>query len=234
MPKSSVRHSAPRHYVPGTRTRLLSDARKMPCNSWSLPAAKACPFRLDGEGSICGDCYAQKGNYILFPCVARAQNARFAWTLECMRSDAGQAEFVSTMVAAIRATRNPWFRVHDSGDLFSPAYTWAWVAIAQKLPEVRFWIPTRSWRPMTMVRIAPSVKAEWTLALMALAALENVTLRPSALFFNAPAPTIPGMAAGSTAAREGFSCPAPSQGNSCGECRACWTEVETPISYRQH
>lgn len=236
MAHATVRHYAPRIYVPGTKRLLLTEARKMPCNSWSLPAGKACPFKLYGEGTICGDCYAQKGSYTCYPNVARAQNARFDWTVQCMRTEAGTAEFISLMVQAITAaTRTTdYFRVHDSGDLFSPAYTWAWVAIAQRLPNVRFWIPTRSWRPMTMTRISPSVKAEWTLALMALSALENVTLRPSALMFNAPAPRIPGLSAGSTATSEGFNCPASTQDNSCGDCRACWTETETPISYHRH
>ena len=33
-----MRHYIPRRDVPGTTTLLLTEARKMPCASWSLPA----------------------------------------------------------------------------------------------------------------------------------------------------------------------------------------------------
>ena len=55
-----TRHYIPRAYVPGTTTLLLTEARKMPCASWSLPAREACPFALNGQGAICGDCYADE------------------------------------------------------------------------------------------------------------------------------------------------------------------------------
>jgi len=230
-----MRHYIPRAYVPGTTTVLLTEARKMPCASWSLPAREACPYALNGEGTICGSCYADKGSYTQYPNVKRAQRARFAWVRESLKTDAGTDDFVRTMVDVIRRTRNPYFRVHDSGDLFSPAYTWAWVRIVQSLPDVKFWFPTRSWRPLTMSKISPATKVAWELALMALAAEPNVTVRPSALFFNAPAPRIPGLQAGSTAADDGsFTCPASKQDNECRDCRACWDAPATPISYRAH
>ena len=113
--------------------------------------------------------------------MKRAQRARFAWVRECLKSDEGTDAFVSTMVNTIRLTRNPYFRVHDSGDLFSPAYTWAWLRIVQALPDVKFWFPTRSWRPMTMAKISPTTKIAWELALTALASEPNVTVRSTLL-----------------------------------------------------
>lgn len=207
----------------------------MPCASWSLPAREACPFALTGVGTICEHCYADKGSYTQYPSVKIAQRQRFNWVRECLKTVEGTDSFVQTMVTAIRRANNPYFRVHDSGDLFSPAYTWAWVRIVQSLPEVRFWFPTRSWRPLTMPKLSATTKVAWELALMALAAEGNVTVRPSALFFNAPAPRIPGLAAGSTAANDGsFSCPASKQDNECRDCRACWDSPELAISYRAH
>jgi hypothetical protein len=231
-----MRHYIPRVYVPGTTTVLLTEARKMPCASWSLPARAACPFAFYGEGTICGDCYATKGSYAQYPGVRKAQNARFDWVRECLKTPEGTDSFVATMVSTIRRTRNPYFRVHDSGDLFSPAYAWAWVRIVQALPDIRFWFPTRSWRPLTMTKISPDVRIGWELALMALTAESNVTVRPSALFFNSPAPTIPGFAAGSTASDQddAITCPASKQDNECRDCRACWDAPTVAISYRAH
>lgn len=240
------KHYIPKMFVPGTTTLLLTDTAKMPSASWSLPAREACPYALYGEGTICGDCYATKGSYTQYPGVQKAQRARFQWVRESLKSEAGTDAFVATMVGTIRtavdgeqrkfgASVGRYFRVHDAGDLFSPAYTWAWVRIVQALPDVRFWFPTRSWRPVTMSKIAPDVKLGWELALMALSAEPNVTVRPSALFFNAPAPRVPGLAAGSTAMADGsYSCPASRQNNECGDCRACWDMPTTPISYRAH
>ena len=59
-------------------------------------------------------------------------------------------------------------------------------------------------------------------------------MRPSALFVNAPAPMIAGLAAGSGAASENWNCPASAQNNECRDCRACWFETEKPILYHLH
>lgn len=240
-----VRHYIPSAYVPGTSTLLLTDTGKMPCASWSLPAGESCPWALYGEGAICDSCYANKGSYTQYPTVKIAQRARFEWVRECLKTPEGTDTFVSTMVRTIRKAvdgeqrkypgTGRYFRVHDSGDLFSPAYTWAWVRIVQALPDIRFWFPTRSWRPMRMQKLTPATRMAWELALTALASEPNVTVRPSALFFNAPAPSIPGLAAGTTASDDGsFTCPASRQNNECRDCRACWDKPDLAISYRAH
>jgi hypothetical protein len=209
--------------VPGTPIALLSRPSKMPGASWSLPAGPSCPFALYGPNTICGSCFAQAGNYRADPNVVRAQAARFAWTRDCLKTPDGTDHFVETMVAAIAAAAaGPYMRVHDSGDLFSPAYTRAWIRICSALPSVRFWFPTRSWR------------APWVGVIQQLAALPNVTVRPSALHFDSPPPVVAGLAGGTTAAAEGFTCPAPRNHNACGDCRACWIEPNTPISYHAH
>jgi hypothetical protein len=230
-----MRKRYPRVMVPGTKTLLLSDESKMPTLSWSMPAGKACPWSLYGEGTICGSCYARKGRYIM-PSVAAAQEIRFQWTLACLRSDAGRDEWVSTMTGAIRRAGNSYFRGHDSADMLSPDYVWLWVRVAKALPEVKFWFPTRVWRVLTMSRVSEDTRQRWALALMALASLPNVIIRPSALFFNAPAPKIEGLAAGSTAFddMDAVTCPAYQQGDVCGSCRACWDQPDKAISYHRH
>jgi hypothetical protein len=126
------------------------------------------------------------------------------------------------MVDAIDATGHLYMRVHDSGDLFSAAYTRAWIRICSALCWVRFWFPTRSWR------------APWFEVIKELAALPNVTVRPSAIHFDDEPPRIDGLAAGTTVKSFGYSCPAPRQNNACGECRRCWVAKSWPISYHAH
>jgi len=228
----------PKRYVPGTRVSLLSDASKMPSLSFSLPAGESCPwaeYESDSDGSlaICAECYAQKGRYVM-PGVANAQSVRFEWARRCMRTPEGTDEFVNVLTDAIRDARNLYFRGHDSGDFFSPAYVRAWIRICRNLPQVHFWFPTRTWRALLNPRVSAHTKQLWALALTELASLPNVALRPSALFFNAPAPRIPGFAAGTTARDEGFNCPAATQGNICGSCRVCFDNHDTEVSYHRH
>jgi len=226
------RVAIPRIYVPGTTTLLLTEARKMPCPSWSLPARVACPFALKGPDDICGSCYADKGSYTQYPNVKRAQHTRYAWARECMRTAEGRAEFIRVMVDAIRRTRLAYFRVHDSGDLFSPVYTKVWGDIVRALPGVRFWFPTRSWR--ALLNAGSAMADIWQEALSYLTSALNAIVRPSADKFGDAAPMIPGFAAGSTATDAGYSCPASRQGNACQDCRACWNQPNDPISYRRH
>jgi Gene product 88 len=220
----------------------LSAPGKMPSYGWSLPAGKACPASKKtiadhGENAVCGGCYAKTGNY-RFPNVAKALDDRMRFVMDSLKADNG-ATFVTAMVAMVRkavAVTGPYFRIHDSGDFFHPAYVDAWKRIAEALPDVRFWAPTREYlRPYMM----PS--------LVAFAALPNVTVRPSAAAIDEPAPVIPGLSAGSSvrssrtlptlqASGAENVCPATTTGNpSCDAhgCRKCWDDA-APVAYALH
>jgi hypothetical protein len=203
---------------------LLTNTSKMPCPSWGLPAGKACPGAKYGEGSICGSCYAAKGNYGV-PTVQWALSERFRWTLACMRTEAGRDAFVAYMSAAIDRIGLPYFRVHDSGDLFSPAYARCWARIARNLSHIRFWFPTRSYR---IPNLLPAIQE--------LAGLPNVTVRPSALMLDSEAPVIDGLAAGSgaTYSKDDATCPAYTQEGKCLDCRSCWDRPDRPVLYPLH
>jgi hypothetical protein len=217
--------------VPGTTCRLLTRTSKMPGPSWSLPAGIACPR---ANGSICESCYAQKGCYI-WDWVKRAQMARFKWTVESLKTDAGLEQWVKVMVTAIRRRRCTYFRVHDSGDMFSARYADAWYLVCLLLPEVKFWIPTRAWQqPAGPLPIYDPLLN----TLRKLASLPNVTVRPSALNFGDYAPQIDGLHAGSTAGMPDlfrtYQCHARANGGHCGECRVCWDVKDLPVNYPKH
>lgn len=55
-------------------------------------------------------------------------------------------------------------RIHDSGDFFSPTYVRVWQEVARRMPHVKFWFYTRSWR----------VGGKLATELRTLAALDNV------------------------------------------------------------
>jgi hypothetical protein len=203
---------------------LLTNTTKMPCPSWGLPAGKACPGAKYGAGTICGHCYAKGGNYGT-PAVRHALAERFRWTLALMRTEAGQDAFVAYMTMAIDSIGSPYFRVHDSGDLFSPAYIRCWQRIARNLSHIRFWFPTRSYR---IANLLPGI--------VELNVLPNVTIRPSALMLDAAPPVIPGLAAGSgaTYSKDGATCPAYRQNGECRDCRHCWDAPASPVLYPLH
>lgn len=219
----------------------LTATSSMPCASWSLPAGRSCPgSKLSvaklGESAVCFSCYAMKGFYRMGN-VKTVQQQRMSWVQESLMNDGG-SEFVAVLISLVSqdvAQRGePIFRVHDSGDLFSVPYIRAWERVCAELPDVMFWFPTRS-------HILPNLLP----AIQALAALPNVTVRPSALALDEPAPIVPGLSAGTTVVRslpvldtlpDVRLCPKtdPTDGrSSCGDCRTCW-EGSLPVAYLQH
>ena len=222
-------------FVPGTSVSLLTAPSKMPGYSWSLPAVAACPFLA---GDICTACYARKGRYI-FGTVQNAQRVRFDWTRDALKTPDGCAQWVDTMTHAIRtvSVESKYFRVHDSGDMFSGPYAAMWWHVARQLPRVKFWIPTRAWQhPVTgPFQLIGRNTNPVMVQLIALAQLPNVTVRPSALNFGELAPRVVGLHAGTTSdSPVTRACPAPRQGNQCGTCRTCWTAKQTEVSYARH
>lgn len=232
--------------VPGTLVRLLSEPEKMPGYAWGIPALKTCPGAVTGEHSICGGhkpeaamsktngrCYAQKGQYGN-PIVQNAQNVRWEWVRECAADKEGEAVFLDTMVSALTwATRKErYFRIHDSGDFFSPIYVRMWATVMRALPDVRFWAPTRSWHTNGGTRPANLIILAQLQTLVRDCA--NVTIRPSALLIEEDAPRVAGLSAGSGVKSTDYTCPASSQGNACQDCRACWDQPQTAIFYHLH
>ena len=217
--------------VPGTPVRLLTQTSKMPGPSWSLPAHRACPR---ANGTICDSCYAAKGCY-QYATTRHAQDVRFRWTVDSMRTVEGLMLWIDTMVTAIAETGCRYFRVHDSGDMFSNRYAQAWLEVCIRLPHVKFWIPTRARQQPTgpLPVFDPLLNT-----LRKLADLPNVTVRPSALNFGDYAPVVTALHAGSTAGMPDVfrarQCPAYRQGGQCGECRTCWDAKDVPVSYSKH
>jgi hypothetical protein len=217
--------------VPGTTVRLLTQTTKMPGPSWSLPAHRACPR---ANGTICDSCYAEKGCY-RYSSTQNAQKARFKWTVKSMRSSAGREQWIAAMVEGIHKSGCAFFRVHDSGDMFSVSYAEAWLEVCRVLPEVKFWIPTRTWQmPQSVLPMSDPL----LMVLSQMARLPNVTVRPSALNFRDHAPRVAGLHAGSTAEMpdvfRAWQCPAPKQDGMCSDCRVCWDSKDMPVSYCKH
>lgn len=140
-----------------------------------------------------------------------------------------------------------YFRIHDSGDFFSPDYIAAWKAVADANPDVTFWAPSRVWAVDRMRAAVNEINKN----------PKNLIIRPSSYTINGPAPRDigPGWAGGSTVFAEDakvgqkdfdWDCRAyltDTQKVTCrdaeapdGErgCRACWKRPDLRINYTLH
>ena len=197
----------------------LSSPSKMPCHGFSIPA-QACQVGSKLRkipGSVCANCYALKGNY-QFPGVKRA--------LEQRLGNLYHPQWVEAISFLIRRTGEAFFRWHDSGDLQSLAHLINIVRVAEALPDVQFWLPTREKKLVN----------EYARAIGPFPG--NLTVRLSAAMVGAEAPAGPTNSVvrlhGAAAAPGQHACPAPRQGNKCGSCRACWDPAVAVVSYEEH
>lgn len=217
----------------GKKVALLSWTEDMDAWSFSLPAGRegSCPMMVArDERDICHGCYAMINRYNM-PNVLNAQWRRFMWTKECLKTTLGTNHWHNTMIGAINShVKNGFFRVHDSGDLFSPDYIHAWSIVCACLPHIRFWFPTRSWQAKNPI---------WIEAMKALAALPNVSLRPSAIRFDEAPPKIDWLSTGTGVVnqiRRGTRiCPKTRKGGTCSSnhCRRCWDKTGE-VNYLVH
>lgn len=234
---------------------LLSNPKKMPCYGFNIPAYKYCPaaqllakIKEAGKKFICDSCYACKGFYA-FANVKASLQAKADLITKSLHQDNGDT-FVDAMCDQIRAKyfdkhgnkkklknkNTDLFRVHDSGDLFSPRYISAWIRICESFPTIRFWFPTREWKRDSQLPY-----------LQKLASLKNVCLKPSAIYVDEPAPQVDGLDAGTSvytsqaqAEQDGhYVCPATIEGNEptcqANNCNLCFIKgCKKGIAYLAH
>ena len=168
----------------GHEHTLLSETTAMACPGFSLPAIVACPGMVAcGPEHICWGCYHKS---------ACMHNRALSMPGRPLRLDGAHDQEQPAGIdryhgQAITDTGSTYFRPHDSGDLWSVEYANAWYKVRQGTPHVRYWFPTRSYHLL------------WIDAIRRLASLPNVVVRPSALEWNAPAPSVRGLQKGTTA-----------------------------------
>jgi hypothetical protein len=198
----------------------LSDTSKMPGKSWGINAARCITGKKLAEiaDSICSMCYAERGFYSMYPNVKRAQDTR----LELFNADAGA--WVGAMVKLVAS--ESFFRWFDSGDVQNFAMLDSIVRVARATPNTRHWLATRE---RGIVKAWLDAGNAWP---------ENLVCRISATYFD----EIPAnkLTPWSSMAHKGapnaaaWNCPAPTQGGSCGDCRACWSPSVSLVTYHAH
>jgi len=155
------------------------------------------------------------------------------WTANYERSVAMIAHKPETWVAACvfqisrqaEKTATNYHRWFDAGDLDSLAQLKAIADVAKQTPDIAHWLPTRE------VKIIEQYKREHGKF------PKNLVVRISApMVDQAP---LRGHENTSTVCKKGaetfgHTCPAPTQGNACGDCRACWDKSTPNVTYIKH
>ena len=179
----------------------------MPGLSYSLPAwACQTGSKLRKvKTSPCYGCYALKGNYTRYPAIREAQYRR----LDAI----SHPLWVEAMATKIK--RQKWFRWHDAGDVQDQQHLNKIFEICRLTPETRHWLPTREAWIKDHLDSKP----------------DNLVIRFSPPMIGQRNDSWPNS---SMVVTEGATCPAPSQGNSCGDCRACWDPAVKVVSYGKH
>ena len=185
----------------------LSAPGKMPEGSYNLPASACQTGQKLAQipGTPCHGCYALKGRY-------RFNNVQTALArrLESLKHPL----WTEAMTVLVKGKKH--FRWHDSGDIQSVAHLKKIFEVCNNTPGTMHWLPTQE-RQYLPLGSYP----------------KNLVIRLS----NAKNNTAPGQAwtHWSTVVDKGFhSCPAQSQGNKCGTCRACWDPKVKNVTYPKH
>jgi len=134
---------------------------------------------------------------------------------------------VVVLAAALESEGAPsYFRCYDSGDLTVPEDALTWLGLADRMPRMRLWLPTRNW-----------ILPEFDSALAALNAHPRIIVRPSAMCFGDKSPEVSGLSAGTTSPDDNkmlgagladYTCP-----GGCGACRVCWDRPELSVEYHR-
>jgi hypothetical protein len=196
------------------RIGSLSKPSKMPGRGWSISAnhcitgAKLAKI----EGTPCSVCYAMKGHYRMHNVQSAMEKRLAAW-----RED---PDWVMLQAMRLVLLREEYFRWFDSGDLQSAKMLEDICCVARLAPFTKFWLPTRERRFVAdvsevpenlVIRLSDNVMGDRHSVTSALSS--SVSAQPSETEWN---------------------CPALQQGNSCGECRACWDSTVRHVVYHEH
>lgn len=197
----------------------LSAPSKMPCFSYSIPAQKCITgMKLRNvKNSICASCYGLKGRYV-FPNVKDALFKR----LESLT----HPQWVDAMVYMIgKREKSGYMRLHDVGDIQGVWHLEKIVEVCRRLPHIKFWLPTREYATVSKWMEANTVP-------------ENLTIRLSALMFDAPGPVAIakrlGLTTSGASSGDDFTCPSSKQEGKCLDCRACWDKNVSNVNYKKH
>ena len=202
---------------------ITKQNKKMPFYNYDLSAwdcKKGSQLR-NVKNSVCGSCYAMKGNYL------RYKNGSVGRSHELhLKSLDNNFDWVIAMAYQIIHYKTKYFRFHASGDLQSVDHAIQIINLARLTPSTSYWIPTRE------ISFIKEIQKR------------NISI-PKNCIFRISAPLVDGFLNSKvfnntssviTDSKKaiGKICPSSKQGGQCLDCRACWNFKETNINYLIH
>lgn len=206
----------------------LSNPSKMPGKAHNISAFDCIMGSelAEKENSVCSDCYARKGRYRF----ANVQNA-----LKRRLAALDHPLWIPAMVRLIG--KQEYFRWFDSGDLQSVLHLEKILAVIEQTPDTQHWLPTKEYSIIKEY-------LQWNVF------PKNVVVRLSGFFID-QLPKISSLCKargvlGSMVYKDKaniaslilhsgvYGCPASTQDNECGNCRACWERDHEIVGYPKH
>lgn len=177
----------------------------------------------DVEGSVCQSCYAERLEKFR-PSVKKGWTSRAEAVIEATKTYEGKLLWVNAMVTRLSKLSPEYHRWHDSGDLLSYHHLLMIVYVAEELPDIKFWLPTKE---KALVNKYLKKNGEFP---------SNLTVRLSAPMVDQvlSRKDIPTSAVTTGTPEDTWICPARHQGNSCGSCRVCWDSDVQVVAYPKH
>ena len=124
------------------------------------------------------------------------------------------------MAAQINSFKCKEFRWHDAGDIQSIKHLLKIFKIAKLTPGVKHWMPTKEAQFLKLIPVKRVPK--------------NLIIRLSGTNVDGPAGKFWKHSSTVTTDPKKATCPAPTQGGKCLDCRACWNKRIKNIAYLKH
>ena len=180
------------------------------------------------KGSVCEKCYARRIQKMR-PSVDKGYTKNLAnWRkyADLGKTDTWVKACAFQILRQTQKLQEPFHRWFDSGDLDSIEQLIAIADVAKDTPEIQHWLPTRE------IAIVTEFLA-WFGDFPS-----NLCVRVSGPMVDGPRlkgfPNTSGVHTKGREPENTHICPAPTQGNNCGDCRACWDISCQSVSYKKH
>lgn len=214
----------------------LGEPSKMPGYSYGISAQKCITGAKlrNVPGSVCSGCYAMTDWYRSWRPLLQGHQRRW----DGLR----HPRWVDAMVRMISNACKPpdnYFRWHDSGDLQGVWHLRNIVAVCERTPDVRHWLPTREFAFVEGFLAGGKVPDNLVIRLSAMM-IDTEPVVPEALkgFPTSAVSTVPQSMLGDHRVVDwdgAVECQAvEKRDNKCGKCRACWEPRVTCVTYPQH
>ena len=213
-----------------TKMRMFnSDNRLIQILGYNIPATecKVGKILVNVKGSTCNGCYALGGNYQRY-----GHNKPGSKLYERLDHVLNNPLWKYAMVYLIKnESRLDFFRWHDAGDIQNYKHLENIIWIANQLPNINFWLPSREQsRIQKYIESGNEIPA-------------NLNIRMSAYMVDAKPPkfrisgfTTSTVVKDKTPDYKTWLCPATVKDNPkyCGNCTACWNSKIPNVSYNFH